>query len=258
MGLFLRENGIYYLQVKNGYRYKRVSLETRDKNLAQEIYNAFLLEKVKNKLFPDRSSSEAQRIEDIPSVPPPSIGAQFQEYIELCEAQGISLGVIYDKKRLLKLFRSYKIQALEDISQDFINKIVRKHLPSMANKLVKNLKSFLNFCIKRQYYERSRYESLTFLMSKDKVRETIISQKDYEKLLSHCKDKDMRLYLQTLWQLMVQPGCTVERCTAGKRGAGPMKLSGCRKGILTLKRGLPKFTKAKPKGAKLSTLPTGF
>ncbi len=54
MGIYLRENGIYYLKIKTDGKYKRISLETSDRIIAQEIYNSYLLDKMKSKIIPDR------------------------------------------------------------------------------------------------------------------------------------------------------------------------------------------------------------
>ncbi|MGL4388368.1 MAG: hypothetical protein ACRCTJ_03130, partial [Brevinema sp.] len=51
MGLYQRSNGYYYLQIRENEKYKRISLETKNKILAQELYNAYLLDKVKSKLY---------------------------------------------------------------------------------------------------------------------------------------------------------------------------------------------------------------
>ncbi|MGL4387773.1 MAG: hypothetical protein ACRCTJ_00045 [Brevinema sp.] len=59
IGMYLMENGIYYLKIKINGSYKRISLETTDIRTAKEIYNAYLLDKryfvAKIKLFLIRS-----------------------------------------------------------------------------------------------------------------------------------------------------------------------------------------------------------
>ncbi len=51
MGVYQRENGYFYIQIREDNKYKRVSLETKHKYIAQELYNAYLLDKVKSKLY---------------------------------------------------------------------------------------------------------------------------------------------------------------------------------------------------------------
>lgn len=50
MGL-LKRNSIYYLEYKNGSKYKRVSLKTRNKELAQKMYDNYLLSKIINQII---------------------------------------------------------------------------------------------------------------------------------------------------------------------------------------------------------------
>lgn len=50
MGL-LKRNGIYYLEYKDGSKYKRVSLKTRNKELAQKMYDNYLLSKITNQII---------------------------------------------------------------------------------------------------------------------------------------------------------------------------------------------------------------
>ena len=47
MGLYQRENGIYYLQIKENKSYKCLSLGTKNYVLAQSMYNSYLLSQIK-------------------------------------------------------------------------------------------------------------------------------------------------------------------------------------------------------------------
>lgn len=55
MGITKRANGYFYLYTSTPSGKKRISLETKDAGLAQDIYQAYLLDKVKQKLFPNTS-----------------------------------------------------------------------------------------------------------------------------------------------------------------------------------------------------------
>ena len=57
MGIIKRGNGYYYLYTQAPKGKKRISLETKDERLAHEIYQAFLLDKIKQKLDPHNSYS---------------------------------------------------------------------------------------------------------------------------------------------------------------------------------------------------------
>ncbi len=61
MGLFCRkETGIYYLKIRvyadGVYKYKKISLGTKNRYIAEQIYNAYLLDIVKEKINVRRNS----------------------------------------------------------------------------------------------------------------------------------------------------------------------------------------------------------
>ncbi len=124
------------------------------------------------------------------------------------------------KEVLLEELILNKIIYLEDISQKSINNIVQywtKEKPSCIRKQIANLKAFLNYCIKLQKYNSSAYHSIVFpTTSNTGVRETIITEQDYLRLIKACKDKDFVLYLMTLWETGCRPNeIAKESCFAG-------------------------------------------
>ena len=64
MGLYQRENGYFYIQIREDNKYKRVSLETKHKYIAQELYNAYLLDKVKSKLYKSQYHSNTNTYQE--------------------------------------------------------------------------------------------------------------------------------------------------------------------------------------------------
>ena len=210
MGL-LKRNGIYYLEYKDGSKYKRVSLKTKNKDLAQKMYESYLLSQFTNKI--NQSSSHpivnihhqenTNMIRD--TKPRKAIYIAFSEYIELCISQNLSHGVIQAKKRLNDLLKKNKIKYLDEIDQKLLNHIVNDHQKDMANHHIKNLKAFLNFCIKKRYYTREDFESLTFIKQSESIRDITIDENDYSKLIKNIDDKDFLLYLKTLWNTGVRP-----------------------------------------------------
>ncbi|MGL4562441.1 MAG: hypothetical protein ACRCVW_01115 [Brevinema sp.] len=213
MGLYQRENGFFYLQVKvnseNKSQYKRISLGTRDIRLAQRMYDNYLLSEITNKIAPTKSthqeltdnmSNKIQKNEQRRSIE-----KWYYEYLDLCESQKLSKGVIQFKKRLFTHLKKENIKYVTEINQEVINQITKTFQKDYSNKHVRNLKAFLNFCIKKKYYKREDYETLDFLMTKQNVRETIITESDYEKLIDYCKDDDFRLYMISLWETGCRP-----------------------------------------------------
>ena len=210
MGLYQRENGIYYLQIKENKSYKRLSLGTKNYVLAQNMYDSYLLSQIKDKFSSQKSSQEitsnkAHQKTNLDTNKRHSIEKSYIEYIELCKSQNLSKDVLYSKARLRTYLKSVKINYIEDIKQETINKLVNTHQKETANKHLRNLKAYLNFCIKKRYFKRDDYEALTFLMTKHNVRDIVIDEQDYLKLLENCQDDDFKLYMMSLWETGCRP-----------------------------------------------------
>ncbi|MGL4367539.1 MAG: tyrosine-type recombinase/integrase [Brevinemataceae bacterium] len=206
MGL-LKRNGIFYLEYKDGTKHKRMSLKTRNKELAQKMYDNYLLSKITNKILnPNPTLQENQIIHTpVSEKKRKSLLISFTEYLDLCTSQNLSQGVIHAKKRLYELLKNNKITYLDEINQKLLNHIVNDHQKDMANHHIKNLKAFLNFCIKKRYYTREDFESLTFIKQKESIRDITINENDYQKLIKNCYDTDFKLYMMTLWETGCRP-----------------------------------------------------
>lgn len=96
MGLYQRENGIFYLQIKinenNKSQYKRISLNTRDIRLAQRMYDNYLLSEINQKLHPTKSThteltqSTVKSSSNKKEIKKYSIDKSYTEYLDLCES----------------------------------------------------------------------------------------------------------------------------------------------------------------------------
>ncbi|MGL4393676.1 MAG: hypothetical protein ACRCS8_00395 [Brevinema sp.] len=201
MGMYLRENGIYYLKINGSY--KRISLETTDIKTAKEIYNAYLLDKVKSKLITNNQSyhhTEIQSPQTLTHIKETKtlIKPLYIQYMESCKLKGLVSQTMW-----------YKGILLEDLSQESLNQLVQywnKEKPSCIRKQTVNLKAFLNHCIKSQKFNSSIYHSITFPSTSDTgTRETTISEFNYKYMRTEIKDKDFLLYLETLWETGCRP-----------------------------------------------------
>lgn len=92
--------------------------------------------------------------------PKKTILTVFDEYIELCISQNLSQSVMCYKDRLYNELKRNGMKYLDEIDQKLLNEIVNKYQKDTANHYIKNLKAFLNFCIKKRYYDRSDLENL--------------------------------------------------------------------------------------------------
>ncbi|MGL4393736.1 MAG: tyrosine-type recombinase/integrase [Brevinema sp.] len=239
MGIYRRkETGIYYLKIREGTKYRRISLSTKSRYVAEQLYNAYLLDKVKDRMsevlygtgrakdkvqnklsekiinhpYQTELQSFSNTIKIAITESKYDIDKTYLEYIELCKSQNLTKDVLYSKTRLLKYLKSLKIQFINEITQEMIIKLVNSFKTETANKHLRNLKAFLNFCIKRKYYQRQDYETLDFLMTKQNIRETVILEDDYKKLIKHASE-DFKLYIMSLWET----GCRPNEITGLKR-----------------------------------------
>ena len=211
MGIYLRENGIYYLKARVEGKYKRVSLETSDRSIAQEIYNAYLIDKLKSKLIPSKVIVQNVPHEEIAKeiINKTKIKPLYQEYMESCKLRDLVPSTMWYKEILLEELTANKILYLEDINQKSINSLLQfwtREKPSCIRKQTANLKAFLNYCIKSQKFSFATYHSITFPKLIDTgIRETIITESDYKYMQKAIKDNDFLLYLDTLWEVGCRP-----------------------------------------------------
>ena len=208
MGLYQRENGYFYIQIREDNKYKRVSLETKHKYIAQELYNAYLLDKVKSKLYKSQYHSNSHTHQDsIQSnqieEPKTLIKPIYQQYLNQCKIQDFTTHTINGKAQLLKIFQDHRIYHIEALNQNTFNKLLKSWgsiKKDTLRKHIANLKAFLNYCIKQKLYKRDDYEAITLPNPKVGIRETTIQEKDYTQIIDSTKDDDFKLYMMTLWE----------------------------------------------------------
>ncbi|MGL4562639.1 MAG: tyrosine-type recombinase/integrase [Brevinema sp.] len=198
------------MQIRENEKSKRISLETKNKILAQELYNAYLLDRVKSKLYKTNYVMQAhhQIQESTIAESKKLIKPIYQKYITHCELQNLSKATINGKLNLLSIFQKHKITYIEDLTQETFNKLIKSwenNKKDTLRKHIANIKAFLNYCIKQKSYSRDDYETLTFPNPKVGIRDLVINEQDYLKLINHCKDHDFTLYLDTLWETGCRP-----------------------------------------------------
>ena len=101
MGLYKRDNGVFYLSLTINKKRIYKSLQTKNKQLADELYAIYLKETFLKSL----QSTESQKMSQITDTPKQkilSIEKTYLEYLKYSESQGNGHRVIEDKKRLLK------------------------------------------------------------------------------------------------------------------------------------------------------------
>lgn len=189
-----KETGIYYLKIKNGVSYRRISLGTKNKDYAQALYQAYLAETVKAKLFglavppiprntelPRKKKSSSNRKNKSTN---PSFTKIHEKYLDTCKAQNITE---YTIKRKIKTFQSLTecgLNSLSAINQDALNKLLGTWA-ELSNETqirhIKNLKAFLNYAINGGLYSIHTYKTLKFPTLRGSVRDITITRKRLSK-----------------------------------------------------------------------------
>ena len=213
MGIYQRkETGIYYLKIREGKKYRRISLSTKNRYVAEQLYNAYLLDKVQNKISQKTiyTNQAHQKITQNPITEQKrhSIENTYNEYLELCKIQDFTTHTINGKAQLLKIFQDHRIYHIEALNQNTFNKLLKSWgsiKKDTLRKHIANLKAFLNYCIKQKLYKRDDYEAITLPNPKVGIRETTIQEKDYTQIIDSTKDDDFKLYMMTLWETGCRP-----------------------------------------------------
>lgn len=146
MGIYKRENGICYLKVFYEGRNRRISLETKNKRFAQEMYDNFLRGKVYQKFSKFHKTSDEESTSQESKIKLPHF---YQQYLGHCSLQNFTKATLQSKKPLLKVFKSNKIAYLDDFDQHALNKLFEtwKHIPKdTLRKHIAKIKAFLNYC----------------------------------------------------------------------------------------------------------------
>ncbi len=230
MGLFCRkETGVYYLKIKENGKYRKISLGTKNKYIAEQIYNAYLLDIVKEKINVRRNSdflsisalqtsclrgSSKHKNESLstsksksPKTPKNGIKKLYDEYLESCKAQKLSKYTIQRKEKVLELLLGLKIKSVKDINQITVNgflELMNDKTDETKIRNIKNFKAFLNYCISVNKYDFNIYKTLKFPVLKGNTRDIVIDEKDYLSMLNHADD-DFKLYMMSLWETGCRP-----------------------------------------------------
>ncbi|MGL4561457.1 MAG: tyrosine-type recombinase/integrase [Brevinema sp.] len=221
MSLYCRENGMWYLKkIQNGKNI-RISLGTKDKSIAKEIYSHLLLEDVKKKcLEKEIYFGSAPHVSTTPKTVSPKNNKKifekhYQEYLEYSVHKQVSKGTLSEKKKIGRQLQDLGVKYISDINQNLVNAITKswENLSSSSiRKYIASIKAFLNYCMKKGLYDRKDYDMLYFQSYKVKVRDFIIEDEHWEQIITHIKNKkdnDFLLYLNTL----ISTGCRPREIT---------------------------------------------
>ncbi len=127
MGLYQRKNGMFYISFYVDGRRVRNSLNTKNKHLADELYAIFLKEKfLKSTLLQLGTSSnitDTQTTEK-PKQESKSFHSYYLKYLEHCKTLNLSKRTVEQKERLLKVFKSHKIDSFNNLNNKMLGRLL--------------------------------------------------------------------------------------------------------------------------------------
>jgi integrase len=215
----VKEGQYYY--IRGQYNKQKYHLSTKQKGyaFAKIVYDRFC-----DALFSVKIPKSVQRaIDEIQGVVDNRVvyDKAYIEYMNYTREKN-SVSNIRVKSRVLGVLGKY-VEYVGDIKQDVIDSLIE--LWAGCNGGTKNVyfsyvKAFLNWSIKKGYYEHNNYVVISFPNYKTKRRNIIISPDDFQILLDSVHKADFKMYLQVLWAtgmrvnepcgLRVRDICTVE------------------------------------------------
>ncbi len=209
MGLIRRSNGFYYVRnIRNGIL-KTFSLKTKNKQVATELYQAFLIHQMRPKYFSsegypfDQIHVESnQDIKMIQQRSKNSYDNTWVEYFETNTLNRLSKSQLGIKKQVFNHLKMFNLKKMDEIDQSFLNKVFEnyqtKYKDDSIRKYITEIKTFLHYCIKNDLFSESDYKKLSFIKTIARVDDTVISDEDMKKIMDYLKENEMDFYVYML------------------------------------------------------------
>jgi integrase len=240
-GLVLRGK-IYYIRKWIDGDLYFLSLNTSDFQLATELFKYFLKEKMEAKIrnakpcmvsrkrkkqqnqssimedtekeIENEKETEIEKENFKPHIPKKHNPKFEKEYKEFLEVKKLEVG-----KRQIGIYKQVLNHILETglppFTQKNINEIIKyyqkekNYRNDSINKFVNAIKAFLNYLIKQGKFSRDNYEKLNFIKFQGKIRDTIITEADLEKIRQAIKpDTDFSLFIDAHYEFANRPAET--------------------------------------------------
>ncbi len=214
MGIYKRANGVYYVQLNIDGKKIQKSLKTKNHILAKDLYHVILREHLLKNWFTSANmpiqSSEQKQLKTEKVKQTPNFINWYYKYLEHCKTLNLSKRTVEQKERLLKVFKSHKIDSFNNLNNKMLGRfwdsLKLKYRDDSIRKISADLKVFLNYCIKQGIYSMDELNKLDFPKLTTKVRDKTYTDEQWNKIqnaVSH--DKDFLLYLQTLYYIGCRP-----------------------------------------------------
>jgi integrase len=216
----MRDNGVYYIKADFDGSKLKFSTRTRDPDLAGSIFQEFLKTMVQYKMNGHLAKQSGLITYSMPvqadvrpaeSIQIISFKEHYEEYIQTCTLQKLSGPTLKSKQLTLKKLLECGLQYYTDFNQKMINVFVeslKNYSDDTKRKFITEVRAFLNYAIKQEYFTDREYNRLNWPSFKTKARETVITEKDFKTILDYLENKgdsDFRYYLETLYYTASRP-----------------------------------------------------
>ncbi|MGL5253660.1 MAG: tyrosine-type recombinase/integrase [Brevinema sp.] len=219
MGLYQRENGVYYICKTIKGRTYRVSLQTTDRLEAKDFHDLWLRDfrtrSLKGEITftaPPRQKTAYNGQDITLDGNRPTLIQAFNEHIRICENNNISVGHLKCKKRIKGILSHLGFtwdHLIQERILDLQDKLKKDFSPFTASKLITALKAFLNYCIKQNYFNAHDYKRLDFMKRPNpKLPRISITDEDIIKIINYLiehHDIDMLKYITVLYTTGSRP-----------------------------------------------------
>ena len=225
MGLEKHENGYYYIRVQQDGQLIKFSTRTKDKNFAEDLYQEFLRQLISNRISGKLSNKTNNQTREIEFIQGPSgdIGTEkkpiqgvIEDYIHAGELKKYTKYTIGFRKRLFGFCKRSDIYFFSDFTQKKLNvffESIKTLAEDTQDKYVKTVKAFLNYAIRKGFFDETTYKRLDFPHFESKTRDTTIPPEDITKIYASLEykdekntgDLDMQFYLKILYYTVCRP-----------------------------------------------------
>lgn len=209
MGI-IKRNKIYYVRKMVNGEIIQFSLNTTNARLAGELYEIWLKEKfLKLREMKDRK--------DVNN--PKKIGVQnndlnqiWEQYFSFKKSENLSKSQMNIKTKVFNDLKAIGLTRIKNMNQDWINKILaeyrQKYQSDSIKKYISEIKCFLNYCIKKGYYDRLEYDRLSWPKLTTKIKTTVITDNDLDNIFNTALKTDLNSYvfLTSMYYLSCRPG----------------------------------------------------
>ncbi len=210
MGIYQRENGIWYAKVTKNKITVRKSLQTTNKKEASLKYG-IIREQVLKQIY---SSTPTVSIPNSNNVSvdtrlefdKPTLLKAFNDYQSVCVLQNLAEITLKEKDKLFTILRANNV-TWDKINNPYIMELQKNLLKEKARstvaKSITHLKAFLKWSVKKEYISYQTLQQIDFISApKQKRKKSIISNAHIKEILNHCEkigDLDMYFYIITLF-----------------------------------------------------------